>query len=280
MYGNPSTDVSSDTAKPQPTVAMQAALNILGYTCYHSIQFFNNVRDCAMWNEAMDAKFRGQGRPFTRADWDQLLGHCSAVSSDPPAVAFAEDLIAAYPDAKVVLVEREVESWYKSFDANVIEPMWNKLINLIAACDPFLLGPVAACHHRWARWWLGATGKKEMQAKARDKYREHYALVRKVTPPGMLLEYRMGDGWEPLCEFLGKPVPDVPFPRRNDEAVHKEQMAVIVRKGLRNVLRRATTVVVGPLLGIVLAWWLWGSKLSTTVRFWQDQSGDRPLAVR
>jgi len=258
---------------------MQAALNILGYTCYHSIQFFNNVRDCAMWNEAMDAKFRGQGRPFTRADWDQLLGHCSAVSSDPPAVAFAEDLIAAYPDAKVVLVERDIESWYKSFDANVIEPMWNKLINLIAACDPFL-GPVAACHHRWARWWLGATGKKEMQAKARDKYREHYALVRRVTPPGMLLEYRMGDGWEPLCEFLGKQVPDVPFPRRNDEAAHREQLAVIVRKGLWNGLRRATTVVAGPLLGIVLAWWLWGSKLSTTVHFWQDESGDRPLAVR
>lgn len=232
-----------------------------------------------MWNEAMDAKFRGQGRPFTRADWDQLLGHCSAVSSDPPAVAFAEDLIAAYPDAKVVLVERDIESWYKSFDANVIEPMWNKFINLIAACDPFL-GPVAACHHRWARWWLGATGKKEMLAKARDKYREHYALVRRVTPPGMLLEYRMGDGWEPLCEFLGKQVPDVPFPRRNDEAAHREQLAVIVRKGLWNGLRRATTVVAGPLLGIVLAWWLWGSKLSTTVHFWQDESGDRPLAVR
>ena len=23
-----------------------------------------------------------------------------------------------------------------------------------------------------------------------------------------------GEGWEKLCEFLGKPIPDVPFPRK------------------------------------------------------------------
>ena len=43
---------------------------------------------------------RGHGRQvpgprFTRTDWDQLLGSYSAVSADPPAVAFAEDLITA-----------------------------------------------------------------------------------------------------------------------------------------------------------------------------------------
>lgn len=126
---------------------MQSALDILGYNCYHSALLFSNIRECVMWIEAMDAKFRDQGQRYTCADWDHLLGHCSAVSAGPPVVAFAEDLIAAYPDAKVILVERDIESWYKSFNAGVIEPMWGKLINFVAACDPFWLGPIAECHH-------------------------------------------------------------------------------------------------------------------------------------
>jgi hypothetical protein len=28
--------------------------------------------------------------------------------------------------------------------------------------------------------------------------------------------YEIKQGWEPLCEFLEVPVPDIPFPRTND----------------------------------------------------------------
>ena len=209
-----------------------------------------------MWNEAIDAKFRGQGPRYTGDDWDRLLGHCSAVSADPPAVAFAEDLIAAYPDAKVILVERDIESWYKSFNAGVIEPMWGRLINCVAACDPFWLGPIADCHHRWARWWMGAVGKKDMQAKARDVYRNHYALVRRITPKDKLLEYHMGDGWEPLCKFLGKELPTSSFPKVNDQESHQETLRIILRKGASNVLKRATRWLT-PVGAIGLAGFLW-----------------------
>ena len=38
----------------------------------------------------------------------------------------------------------------------------------------------------------------------------------------------LGQGWEPLCEFLGLPVPDEPFPRVNDaEAVERYARHVI-----------------------------------------------------
>ena len=33
------------------------------------------------------------------------------------------------------------------------------------------------------------------------------------------MTYRMGDGWEPLCEFLGKDVPDQDFPWMNEAAM-------------------------------------------------------------
>jgi Sulfotransferase domain len=35
------------------------------------------------------------------------------------------------------------------------------------------------------------------------------------VPPERLLVYEVGDGWEPLCRFLGVPVPDEPFPHVN-----------------------------------------------------------------
>ena len=37
-----------------------------------------------------------------------------------------------------------------------------------------------------------------------------------AVPPGQLLVFSVRDGWEPLCAFLGRPVPDVPFPNIND----------------------------------------------------------------
>lgn len=38
------------------------------------------------------------------------------------------------------------------------------------------------------------------------------------VPPERLLEWKASDGWEPLCKFLGVPVPSTPFPRVNDTA--------------------------------------------------------------
>lgn len=40
-------------------------------------------------------------------------------------------------------------------------------------------------------------------------------MIRGLVPKERLLEWYVEDGWEPLCEFLGKPVPDMKFPRAN-----------------------------------------------------------------
>ncbi len=41
----------------------------------------------------------------------------------------------------------------------------------------------------------------------------------------------MQEGWEPLCKFLGVPVPDEPFPRANDTAEMQARIAVGRRIG-------------------------------------------------
>ena len=40
--------------------------------------------------------------------------------------------------------------------------------------------------------------------------------VKKNVPEDRLLLFQAKEGWQPLCEFLGVPVPDVPYPNIND----------------------------------------------------------------
>lgn len=218
--------------------AMQVALNILGLNCYHSIEFFRNIADCKAWNAAQDAKFFGQGNKFTRSQWDALLGSFSAVSADPPAVAFADDLIAIYPEAKVILVERNIDDWYTSFNSAVIESSWSPFLNFLGDWDPWLIGPVRDCHFRWIRGWWKVQSKDEMQALAKRMYTSHYDFVRNNTLKARLLEYKLGDGWEPLCCFLDKEIPDVDFPKVNDGEHMKELLTLIARRSMWNILQR------------------------------------------
>ncbi|KAI9044891.1 sulfotransferase family protein [Aspergillus affinis] len=118
------------------TDSMKKALLRLGYCdTYHGYTAATeNPRDCEMWLDAMAAKWDAVGKPFGRAEWDQLLGHCQAVT-DIPAAVFAKELIEAYPEAKVVLTNRDAEEWHRSVQAtllnNVFHP-WSSVIDTLA----------------------------------------------------------------------------------------------------------------------------------------------------
>ena len=230
---------------------MQTAFNLLGIPCCHSFSLYNHVRDCTIWISVFDAKFSGKGKKFTHKQWDQLLADYGAVT-DVPALAFSEELISAYPEAKVVLMERDIDDWYKSFDDAVIMIMWGKWGHWLASLDPWFVGPIRDVHVRWAKDWMGVSSAAEMRSKAKEKYREHYALVRRLVPRERILEYRLGSGWEPLCKFLVKEVPDAEFPRVNEAASMHEKMTIIARRGMRNFLKRAL-LWIGP-LAVAILW--------------------------
>jgi len=46
-------------------------------------------------------------------------------------------------------------------------------------------------------------------------FNQHNDEVGRTVPPEKLLIYRVEEGWEPLCNFLEVPVPDMPFPHKN-----------------------------------------------------------------
>ena len=235
---------------------MRHALNILDFPCYHGIDLIANIRDTKAWNKALDAKFFGQGDKLTCDEWDKLLGNYSAIT-DLPAILFAEELLHCYPQSKVVLVERDIERWYKSFNEGIISSIWHPAIRAIARLDSRFVGKLASTSERWTTGWMEAHSKSEMQVNARPKYKEHYKMVRRVTPSSRLLEFKLEDGWEPLCTFLGRPIPDIDFPRVNEAAALSEKIRLIAWKGIKNVLRTSLKVS-SVILVLVIAWWAVG----------------------
>ena len=196
------------------TMTMHKAFTILGYPSYHFSSIYENLSESDMWMEAINAKFYGKGEMPDKAFWDGLLGHIGA-TTDAPCDLFGKELVDLYPDAKVVLVEREIESWYKSwmsFCNNAYDPA----IFFLGRLNPGFLGKMCqiggAITVATAGW---ATNKDEARVRSKDAYRHHYRDVRDFTPPDRLLDFKLSDGWEPLCKFLGKPVP-VSLPRQAD----------------------------------------------------------------
>lgn len=211
------------------TVSLRQALVQLGYKdCYHFASVLQeNPLDSVLWLEALKAKFRGIGAPYSKKEWDALLGHCQAIT-DTPCVLFYKELLEAYPDAKVILTERDdAEQWFRSqmatvvpYASQIVPKTWlDKLIaswfspidaNAIAL-NELILQETPMYAALW-RDYQNGTGT------AKQVYHDYNAEIRRLVPEDRLLVLNVREGWAPLCEFLGEVVPDKPFPRRNDKA--------------------------------------------------------------
>lgn len=237
---------------------MQSALQILGYKhTAHGLDMLSHPEIVAPWMEAVNAKFLGRGKPYGRAEFDALLGRCAAVT-DLPCVAFWEELMAAYPEAKLILVERDIEGWYKSFDETVLMGLFGTLAGVIVDyIEPLIGSQVGPMTRKLVYGYFKAKTPDEVRQNARAIYREHYRRIRETAPKERLLEYRLGDGWAPLCNFLGKEVPEgLPFPRINEAAALKAKIREIQRDKFK-----AAGVALGrclvPVVIVGIAMWYW-----------------------
>ncbi|KAK4504455.1 hypothetical protein PRZ48_005371 [Zasmidium cellare] len=237
------------------TMSTKAALEILGLPTWHHVEMSANPPDMDMWSEAFILKYdpalaaRKGLKPFTRKEWDSLLGYWSA-TTDQPAACFTEELVNAYPEAKVLLVERDVESWFTSYKNGVIESVYNPWIPLASYIDSHYMARICRQTDLFSTYFFGvsiprATGlfnnqdsKEQYIANAKEVYLKHLEMVKRVTPPERLLVFKIEQGWKPLCEFLGKPIPDVPFPRVNETAAVKEKVSVYIANSYKRALRR------------------------------------------
>lgn len=219
------------------TLSMQEALGILGYANpYHFANVLCNAKDSDMWLDALDAKYnpRSTKKPFGKREFDQLLGENSAIM-DVPAIMFWRELMEAYPDAKIVLVGRNEESWLRSIRGladGVLNPLGRYVLRYT---DPATSGRVLNLGFTWLRYFFGVEGPLTVEsvvARAPETYRAHYREIRKTVPPHKLLEYKLGTDWEPLCKFLGKDIPNVPFPHQNDATALELGFTVFFKRAL------------------------------------------------
>nr|GAT50656.1 predicted protein [Mycena chlorophos] len=130
------------------TASMHSALVQLGYNeVHHMFAVFTNPMDADLWREAFEARFEGKGEPgpWKTEQFDQVLGHCAAVTDCPAAgVTLSEDLIAAYPNAKVILTMRDPEKWWGSFSSTILPATRSTALRLGMLLDPAGFGRLGA----------------------------------------------------------------------------------------------------------------------------------------
>ncbi len=94
---------------------------------------------------------------------------------------------------------------------------------------------------------------------------EYHENLRRIVPQEKLLEFKVQDGYKPLCDFLGVPVPttvidekevEEPFPKVNEGEVFVERLRVMHRCQNRRILKRAGTFVSAAVLVGAGLWYL------------------------
>ena len=77
-----------------------------------------------------------------------------------------------------------------------------------------LVGPYTQILTLILSFWT--QGKPYDRGALRKGFLNHYEHIRSVVPPSKLLEFQPEDGWEPVCKFLDKDIPDGPYPHSNE----------------------------------------------------------------
>ncbi len=177
------------------TMSLKVALEALGLgPCYHMVEVFKNLAACGWWSEAADDP--------QHADWGRIFeGYRSTV--DWPNATYYKELADAYPTAKVILTERDPETWFESTQATIFA---NDMPDDAASPLPSMVRKVI---------YPLFDGRMHDKDKLVSVFRAHNARVREVIPPERLLVYEVAQGWGPLCDFLGVAVPEGAMPKVN-----------------------------------------------------------------
>lgn len=205
------------------TGSLRAALTILGYKSYHMNQLTENgsPEDLKIWSASLDG---GCSNVEGLTDMFGNLNYTAAVGF--PVALCWEELYKSHPEALVIHTERaSPEEWWASASATILTlrrqfPFW-----LIYSLVPFF----QKLEFMENAMYASLTGRAMLpgnqtdfpgafEGPLLDSYTRNNAQVRKVVGKRQLLVLDLEKGWAPLCMFLGKPIPDVPFPHLNSRA--------------------------------------------------------------
>jgi Sulfotransferase domain len=243
------------------TESLRQALSILDYNhVYHGFDIVLSPPDCKSWSQLFTRKQKSTTK-LTAEDFDRILGHCQAVT-DQPACLLSLDLMDAYPEAKVIINQRrDVHTWYRSVMAitSIIES-WPRWLRSLVDAEEFWTNRVITVG--WIQYFGG-----NYRLNGQRVYERHYEMLREKCKKDArgYLEWKVEDGWGPLCEFLGKNVPIVDdgkggrnimeFPNGNAPAEFYERMGQMMKKRTRrgNIKLIAVSAIAVVVAAVVIA---------------------------
>jgi len=165
---------------------------------------------------------------------------------DMPTSFLFEHFHSRWPDAKVILTVRDEDAWFKSIKKMNVkfqgENGWMAYLSTTANKFKFLgntLYTMMLGSHKENPWlW-------------KMHYRRHNTYVKDLIPAENLLVYEVTEGWEPLCKFLNKEVPDRSFPMTNVAGSKGNILERIMNE--TEYAARAKKEVMCSVFGIILA---------------------------
>ncbi len=192
------------------TLSQRTAIEALGLTpCYHMQNILMDLNQTPRWCAVLDGKL-----PLE----EFFSGFVATV--DWPGSYFYRELAEIYPDAKVLLSVRDSDAWARSMHQTIWglfydDTLLRHLSDARGHVDQMWALYIETMKDMWQRRGL-LNGPETTLEWMRQAFRRYNEEVRRTIPAGRLLVWSAMDGWEPLCEFLELPVPDIPFPRVND----------------------------------------------------------------
>jgi len=201
------------------TLSQKVALEMLGFgDCYHMVNVLSDLDKAQFWRGALEG----------RQPWDEIFEGCAA-TVDWPGSYFYKELADFYPDAKVVLSVRSAESWERSMRDTIWGLFYGDILirdlsYARARVDSKWHSYLELMEEMWQQSGLipeGAETTPETMKDAMERFNEE---VQETIPADRLLVWSVGEGWEPLCEFLEVSVPDTPFPHLNDSKIFSERI--------------------------------------------------------
>jgi len=192
------------------TLSLKAALEILGFTpCWHIEDMAPGV---SLSSGQLDLWHRlAQGEQI---DWQALFAGYRA-TTDAPACMFYREQLEAFPEARVVLTKRDPLSWAASTAALRVH------FDQLSSEPRMAAGPGRMWRETMHRLYWDRLGDVRDQDALVATFNAHLEAVIRDVPRNRLLVFDVREGWEPLCDFLGTPVPETTFPRLNERAALK-----------------------------------------------------------
>jgi hypothetical protein len=223
------------------TDSLREALEILDYHTYHMKEIvLKNMDDHIMlWLD----NFR-DGRPLSEIVDDVYSKPEYSAAVDFPTVAVWKELAAIYPNAKIILTERESpEVWWESASQTIFAP--SLVFRILTTFSPFFKNHLQMCTHMFSGVFrfneprMVTLGDKDA---AIQSYMRNSEEARTFDPERTLI-FDVRQGWEPLCNFLGKDIPSTPFPHSNTRAdFHKIVATITISLFLPPVLLLITSI--------------------------------------